>query len=68
MCIRDRSFFAYYSPSDEDAYLRPMVKYKLTDNWLVMAGGNIFAGEEDHTFFGQFAKNSNVYGAVRYSF
>ena len=62
------SFFAYYSPSDEDAYLRPMVKYKLTDNWLVMAGGNIFAGEEDHTFFGQFAKDSNVYGAVRYSF
>jgi hypothetical protein len=33
-----------------------------------MAGGNIFAGEEDHTFFGQFAENSNVYGAVRYSF
>ncbi len=62
------SFFAYYSPSDEDAYLRPMVKYKLTDNWMVMTGGNVFAGEEDHTFFGQFAKNSNVYGAVRYSF
>jgi len=62
------SFFAYYSPSDEDAYLRPMIKHKVTDSWLVMVGGNIFAGEEDHTFFGQFEKDTNVYGAVRYSF
>jgi len=62
------SFFAYFSPSDEDAYLRPMMKYKVTDNWLVMAGGNVFAGHEDHTFFGQFEKNTNVYAALRYSF
>ena len=62
------SFFCYYSPSDEDAYLRPMIKYKLTDAWLVMAGGNIFTGIKDYTFFGQFEKNSNVYGVVRYSF
>jgi len=62
------SFFAYFSPSDEDAYLRPMIKYKVTDSWLVMAGGNVFTGKEDHTFFGQFEKNTNVYAAVRYSF
>jgi hypothetical protein len=62
------SLFAYFSPSDEDAYLRPMIKYKVTDSWLVMTGGNIFAGEADHTFFGQFEKNTNVYGALRYSF
>lgn len=62
------SFFAYYSPSDQDAYLRPMIKYKVTDSWLVMCGGNIFTGKQDHTFFGQFEKGSNVYGAVRYSF
>jgi hypothetical protein len=62
------SFFGYYSPSDEDAYLRPVIKYKATDSWLLIAGGNIFVGEEDHTFFGQFDKNNNVYGALRYSF
>jgi len=62
------SFFAYYSPTDKDAYLRPAVKYKATDAWLVTAGGNVLLGEQDYTFFGQFEKNSNVYGGVRYSF
>ena len=62
------SFFAYFSPSDEDTYLRPMIKYKVTDSWLLMTGGKIFVGEEDHTFFGQFEKNTNVYAAVRYTF
>lgn len=62
------SFFAYYSPTDEDAYLRPNVKYKVTDAWQVSAGANIFSGRYDHTFFGQFEKNNNIYTAVRYSF
>jgi len=62
------SFFAYYSPSDEDAYLRPMISNKVTDSWLIMAGANIFTGNEDHTFFGQFERNTNVYAALRYSF
>ena len=62
------SLFAYYSPTDQDAYLRPIIKYKVTDAWLVTAGGNVFIGENDHTFFGQFEKNNNVYGGVRYSF
>jgi hypothetical protein len=62
------SLFAYYSPSDEDAYLRPMVSHKITDSWLVTAGANLFGGTEDHTFFGQFEKNTNVYAAIRYSF
>lgn len=60
--------FTFYSPSDNDAYLRPNVTYKLTDHWMVMANGNVFIGEEDHTFFGQFEKNSNVNLGVRYSF
>ena len=62
------SCFAYYSPSDADAYLRPYAGYKLTDAWLVSVGGNIFLGEDAHTFFAQFEKNSNVYAAVRYSY
>jgi len=62
------SLFAYYSPSDNDAYLRPQISYKLTDNWLIFAGGNLFYGAEDYTFFGQFESNSNLYGGLRYNF
>jgi hypothetical protein len=62
------SSFLFYSPSDGDAYWRPSVSYKITDDWEVSAGGNVFFGESDHTFFGQFQNNSNVYAGLRYSF
>jgi hypothetical protein len=62
------SLFARYAPSDEDAYLKPVVNYKVNDNLALEAGANIFRGEEDYTFLGQFEDNTNVYGAVRYSF
>jgi hypothetical protein len=60
--------FAYLSPSDRDAYLRPDVSYAWNDRWTVAAGGNWFLGENPHTFFGQFENNSNVYASVRASF
>ncbi|MCK5806245.1 MAG: hypothetical protein KAI66_25665, partial [Lentisphaeria bacterium] len=62
------SLFVYWSPSDKDAYLRPKVHYKVTDHLSVVAGGNVFLGEERHTFFGQFDDNTNVYAGARYSF
>lgn len=62
------SLFTFYSPSDDDAYLRPKVRYKLTDSWLVETGGNVFFGSEDRTFFAQFERNSNLYFALRYGF
>ena len=31
-------------------------------------GGNIFVGADDHTFFGQFERNNNLYASVRYGF
>lgn len=62
------SLFSYYSPSDEDAFIRPRVSYAVTDAWDVTAGANLFVGRHPHTFFGQFQNNTNVYGAVRYSF
>jgi len=62
------SLFAYYSPSDNDAYVRPSVTYRINDQWTATAGGNVFAGSDGHTFFGQFEKNSNIYGGARYSF
>ena len=62
------SLFTFYSPSDDDAYLRPRVHYKFTDHWAGEIGANVFLGQRDHTFFGQFEKNNNVYAGVRYSF
>jgi len=62
------SFASYYSPSDEDAYLRPNIRYKYTDKIIMEAGANIFVGDAPYTFFGQFEKNTNIYVAVRYSF
>ena len=62
------SLFGYYSPSDEDTYIRPELKYKLTDDWQLSAGANLFYGHNDHTFFGQFKYNTNLYAGVRYSF
>ncbi len=62
------SLFTFYSPSDNDAYFRPIITYKISDHWKVTANGNFFVGESDYTFFGQFKYNSNVNLGVRYSF
>ncbi|MEO2055314.1 MAG: hypothetical protein ABGX83_08515 [Nitrospira sp.] len=62
------SLFTFYSPSDRDAYIRPKIHYKIDDSWSVEIGGNFFIGDEDHTFFGQFKKNNNVYTGVRVGF
>jgi len=61
------SFFGYYSPSDDDGYLRPKVHYRLDDAWFVELGANLFFGDKE-TFFGQFNNNTNLYAAIRYSF
>jgi hypothetical protein len=62
------SLFTFYSPSDNDAYFRPAATYKLSDHWMLTANGNLFFGEHDYTFFGQFKDDSNVNLGVRYSF
>jgi hypothetical protein len=62
------TLFGFCSPSDADGYVRPTVAYKVNDAWLVTAGGNLFFGQEDHTFFGQFEDNNNLYAGARYSF
>ncbi len=60
--------FTYWSPDDQDGYIRPSAAYKLSDHWKIEARGNFFFGKNDNTFFGQFADNSNVALAARYSF
>ncbi len=62
------SLFTFYSPSDRDAYFRPKIHYKIDDSWSGEIGGNFFIGDENHTFFGQFEKNNNVYAGLRVSF
>jgi hypothetical protein len=62
------SLFVYYSPSDEDGYVRPKFSYKLTDQWLLDGGFNLFWGEREDTFWGRFQENNNIYLGLRYSF
>jgi len=62
------SLFTFYSPSDQDVYVRPNIHYNITDHWSAEAGANIFFGEKDHTFFGQFKDNTNVYLSLRWGF
>jgi hypothetical protein len=62
------SLFTFYSPSDQDVYVRPNIHYKITDHWSAEVGANIFFGEKDHTFFGQFQNDTNVYLGIRWGF
>ena len=62
------SLFTYYSPSDDDVYMRPNLHYKATDNLALETGANIFFGDHPGTFFAQFQNNTNIYVAIRYSF
>jgi len=62
------SLSTYLCVSDKDAYLKPRITYKWTDDITVETGASIFTGDERYTFFGQFADNTSVYAALRYSF
>ncbi len=69
--LRDRlnlGLFTFYSPSDEDYYLRPVASYRLDDHWQFSGGANLFGGKHNHTFFGQLEENSNAYLRLRYNF
>ena len=62
------SFFAFWSPTEYDTYLRPVVSYRVDDHWTGTLGLNLFAGDEPFTFLGQFQDNSNAYLRVRYNY
>jgi hypothetical protein len=61
------STFTFYSPSDQDGHVRPVVSYKWSDAVTIAAGVNAMFGD-DNSFFGQLENNSNVYLRLRYSF
>jgi len=62
------SLFSFWSPNDEDAYLRPVVTYRASDQWTSTLGLNLFAGKDNYTFLGQFEDNTNAYLRVRYNY
>lgn len=62
------SLFVFYSPVDNDAYLRPSISWKATDAWSVVFGGNIFFGHQNNADWAQYNGNSNLYGRLRYTF
>jgi hypothetical protein len=62
------SLFTFFSPTDADFYVRPKLAWKVSDNWKVTIGADLFAGRRDYTTFGQFRDDNNVYGRMRYSF
>ncbi|MDZ7753070.1 MAG: hypothetical protein U5S82_15785 [Gammaproteobacteria bacterium] len=62
------SLFVFYSPSDDDGYVRPSATFSVDDHWTLEGGANWFFGDEKHTFFGQFQDDTNLYAAIRYNF
>ncbi len=62
------SFFNFYSPSDQDGYVRVSVSYDVTDQWKVTTGVNMPWGEGEQTEFAQMKKNKNIFVRVKYSF
>ena len=77
------TWFSYFSPSDEDYYFRPRIKYDYSDNIRFILTGNFFDafGDNDdsnqvknnmpnyhNTMFGQFNKDKNINVTFRYIF
>lgn len=60
--------FNFYSPTDEDGFLRFRATYSPVDTWQVSGGVNLFYGDAPHTFYNQFRDGSNVYASFRYFF
>lgn len=62
------SFFMFYSPNEKDYYMNPEIRYELGNGLWIAAGGILMGGAENHTLFGQFEKNDNIYFVLRYAF
>lgn len=62
------NLFTFYSPTDDDSYLKPSLSYRYNDQWLFSAGANIFSGDKKHTFFGQHQQNSNGWLRMKMQF
>ena len=62
------SVFGFYSPTDNDSYIRPSISYRYSDQWSYSIGANLFNGSTEQSFFGQHQDNSNIWARVRLQF
>ena len=62
------ALYTQYSPSDDDFYINPEIRYNISDDFSVALGTNIFGGKDVHTMYGQFDNNDNLYTQLRYNF
>ncbi|MCV6615031.1 MAG: hypothetical protein OIF35_08635 [Cellvibrionaceae bacterium] len=62
------SLFAFYSPDENDFYLKPKITYRRDDHWTFIVGANEFGGGDLSQEWGQFKPSSNVYARVKYTF
>lgn len=62
------SAFNFYSTSDSDGYGRLRVSYSPVDSWRASFGANLFYGQYQQTFFGQFEDASNLFVSFRLFF
>jgi len=60
--------FLFYSPTDEDTYVKTSIDYRYSDHWRFSLGANVFTGEKKHTVFGQHKDNSNLWFRFKYHF
>lgn len=60
--------FVMGSPSDEDVYVNPSIRYQVADELWTELGANILWGRRNWTYFGQFEDDSHIYATVRYGF
>lgn len=59
---------SFYSPTDDDYFIRPTVHYRHSDKLQFNAGINLFGGRESSTFYGQFEQNSSIFARMRFNF
>ncbi|WP_448211635.1 hypothetical protein [Colwellia sp. MEBiC06753] len=62
------SLFLFWSPTDQDGYVKPSVSFRYSDAWSFSVGGNFFFGDQDNSFWGQHQKNTNAWLRARFSY
>jgi hypothetical protein len=61
------SLYTFYSPTQNDSYVRLNLFHKFDDQWMINIGSNHFNGQQTGRF-GQLKENSNYFASIRYSF
>ncbi len=64
----DLSAILFVSPTDGDGYLRVSANYAIDDHWSAFAGLDVWFGDDDHTFYAQFERNTSLHAGARWSF